>query len=46
MPYVIRKNPNKNTYKVSNKNTGKVYAFATANPTKLIQAIELNKKKK
>lgn len=46
MPYVIRKNPNKNTYKVTNKNTGKVYAYATADPKKLIQAIEVNKQKK
>ena len=45
MPYIIRKNPNKNTYKVTNKNTGKVYAYATADPQKLIKAIEINKKK-
>jgi len=32
-------------YKVTNKNTGKVYAYHTRNPTKLIQAIEVNKLK-
>lgn len=46
MPYVIRKNPNKESYKVTNKNTGKVYAYATKNPEKLIKAIEVNKRKK
>ena len=46
MPFVVRKNRNKDTYKVTNKETGKVYAYDTKNPKKLIQAIELNKKKK
>lgn len=29
MPYIIRKNPNKNTYKVINKDTGKIHSKAT-----------------
>lgn len=45
MPYTIRKNPNKDTYKVINTKTKEVYAYATKNPKKLIQAIEINKKK-
>jgi hypothetical protein len=32
-------------YKVVNKNTGKVYAYHTKVPNKLIQAIEINKLK-
>lgn len=43
MPYLVRKNRNSETYKVTNKNTGMVYAYATKNPQKLIQAIEINK---
>ncbi len=35
----------KGEYKVTNKNTGKVYAYGTKNPKKLIQAIEVNKLK-
>lgn len=46
MPYTIRKNKNQNTYKVTSKDDkNKVYAYATKDPNKLIQAIELNKKK-
>ena len=45
MPFIIRKNKNKSTFKVSNKLTGKIYAYATKNPQKLISAIELNKHK-
>ena len=43
MPYIITKNKNSDTYKVSNKNTGAIYAYATKNPQKLISAIEINK---
>lgn len=46
MPYKIRKNPNKDTYKVTIVDTGKVVAYATKDPKKLIQAIEINKRKK
>lgn len=46
MPYTIRKNRLQDTFKVTNKNTGEVYAYATADPKKLIQAIEINKLKK
>jgi len=45
MPYLIRKNPNQDTYKVTNKETKRVYAYRTKDPTKLIQAIEINKRK-
>ena len=45
MPYLIRKNPNQDTYKVTNKDTKRVYAYRTKDPTKLIQAIEINKRK-
>jgi hypothetical protein len=45
MPYIIRKNNNVNTYKVTSKDKKKVYAYATKNPDKLIKAIEINKKK-
>lgn len=44
MPYKITLNKKSNTYKVSNKNTGAIYAYATKNPQKLISAIEINKK--
>ena len=43
MPFKIVKNDG--GYKVTNKITGKVYAYATKKPTKLIQAIEVNKLK-
>ena len=43
MPYTIRRNKNKRTYKVTITSTGRVAAYATKNPTKLIQAIEINK---
>jgi hypothetical protein len=46
MPYTIRKNRLENSYKVTNKNTGEVYAYKTKNPDKLIKAIEINKLKK
>jgi len=45
MPYKIRKNRNQDTYKVISKDTGKVYAYATKDPKKLIMAIETNKHK-
>ena len=45
MPYLITKNKNANTYKVINKITKKVHAYATKDPKKLIQAIEVNKHK-
>jgi hypothetical protein len=44
MPFLVEKNKKSDTYKVSNKLTGKVYAFATKNPKALIAAIEINKK--
>jgi hypothetical protein len=44
MPYKITANKKSNTYKVVNKNKPSiVYAYSTRNPTKLIQAIEINK---
>ncbi len=46
MPFLIRKLPNKKLYKVSNKKTGAVYAYATKDPQKLIKAIEINKHRK
>ncbi len=45
MPYKIRKNLNQDTYKVTNKDTKKVYAYRTKDPVKLIRAIEINKRK-
>lgn len=45
MPFIIRKNKNESTYKVTNKETGKVYAYKTQDPKQLIQAIEYNKHK-
>ena len=44
MPYIIRKNRNENTYKVTSKDKKKVYAYKTKDPQKLIKAIEINKK--
>ncbi len=44
MPYKITKN-NNGTFKVTNKNTGKIYAYKTKKPRALIYAIEKNKKK-
>lgn len=46
MPYTIKKNRNKNTYKVTLANTGRILAYATKNPVKLMQAIEINKHKR
>jgi len=43
MPYKITPNKNSNTYKVTNKSNGSVYAYATKDPKKLIAAIEINK---
>jgi hypothetical protein len=45
MPFEIVENKAKGTYKVTNKETGELYAKATKNPQKLIGAIEINKKK-
>ena len=45
MPYKITLNKKSDTYKVTNKNTGMVYAYATKSPQKLIAAIEINKLK-
>lgn len=45
MPFIIRKNKNEETYKVTNKETGKVYAYKTKDPKQLIRAIEYNKHK-
>jgi hypothetical protein len=44
MPFNIKKNTD-GTYKVTNKKTGKVYAYKTKRPKALIYAIEKNKKK-
>jgi len=44
MPYRIKKETK--GYKVINKKTGRVYAYHTLNPKKLIAAIEINKLKK
>ena len=46
MPYIIRKNRNANTFKVILKDTGKIVAYKTLNPKKLIAAIEINKRKR
>lgn len=46
MVFSIKKNRGKNTYKVTNTITGKVYAYATKDPKALIRAIEANKHKK
>ena len=43
MPFKITKNKD-GTYKVINKITGKIYAYKTKDPQKLIKAIEINKK--
>ena len=43
MPFLVKKNKNSETYKVTNKNTGMVYAYATRSPQKLIAAVEINK---
>jgi hypothetical protein len=45
MPYTVRKNRMKNTYKVTITATGRVVAYATKDPKKLMQAIEINKHK-
>ena len=44
MPYKIRKNRGEMTYKVVGE-SGKVYAYKTKNPKKLISAIEIAKHK-
>ena len=46
MPFLIKKLPNKNLYRVRLKENNKIVAYATKNPKKLISAIEINKKKK
>jgi hypothetical protein len=46
MPYTVKKNRNKNTYKVTVTATGRVVAYATKDPVKLMQAIEINKHKR
>lgn len=48
MPYVIRKLPNKNLYRVTNKRTGKIHANGTTKKNaqrqvRLLNAIEHNK---
>lgn len=45
MPYKIRKNRGEMTYKVVNEKSGDVYAYKTKDPRKLIQAIEIAKRK-
>jgi hypothetical protein len=44
MPYNIKKV--EDGYRVSNKDTGRLYAAHTKEPKKLIAAIEINKLKK
>jgi len=46
MPYKIRKLPNKNLYRVRLTKNNEIVAFGTKSPLKVIQAIEINKKKK
>jgi hypothetical protein len=46
MPYTVKKNRNKKTYKVTVTATGRVVAYATKDPVKLMQAIEINKHKR
>lgn len=46
MPYTIRKLPNKNLYRVKMEKTGKIVAYATTQPNKVIKAIEANKHRK
>ena len=46
MPYTLKKNRNKKTYKVTITATGRVVAYATKDPVKLMQAIEINKHKR
>jgi hypothetical protein len=43
MPFLITANKKSDTYKVTNKKTGSVYAYATKQPQKVIAAIEINK---
>jgi len=46
MPYKILANATpKGTYRVTNKETGKVYAYKTKDPKGLIAAIEINKRR-
>lgn len=42
----MKKNRNKKTYKVTVTATGRVVAYATKDPVKLMQAIEINKNKR
>ena len=42
----MKKNRNKHTYKVTVTATGRVVAYATKDPAKLMQAIEINKHKR
>lgn len=44
MPFITRKLPNQNLYRVRNAKTKKIYGD-TKNPTKFIQAIEIGKLK-
>jgi len=48
MPYIIRKLPNKDLYRVRLKKTGKILSNATTkeNAIKQIKAIEIRKNKK
>lgn len=45
MPFKINKNKD-GTYKVSNRDTGKIYAYNTKDPQYLIRVIEYFKHKK
>jgi hypothetical protein len=44
MPYLIKRNPDY-TFRVTNKDTGKIYAYATTDAKKLIRTIESKKVK-
>jgi hypothetical protein len=46
MPYTIRKLPGKELYRVKIDKTGKIVAYATAQPQNVIKAIEANKNRK
>ena len=43
MPYTIRKNRGKDTYKVTVTATGKVLAFGTKRPDSVVRAVEFSK---
>lgn len=46
MPYTIRKLPGKELYRVKLEKNGKIVAYATQQPQKVIKAIEASKHRK